>query len=63
MDCDNIIKGVIDALQSGGVIRNDNQIEDLRIRRIKTGYEPNVSVRLTDPVSEAFLSGLFGGLP
>lgn len=34
-DIDNVLKALLDALQYAGVYRNDGQIEDLRVRKVR----------------------------
>ena len=44
IDLDNALAGVFDALQAGGVVRNDYQIEELSAMRARDNDNPRVVV-------------------
>ena len=46
-DLDNLFKAVLDSLQKAGVIRNDADIDDLRIKRSPKEARARVVVRIT----------------
>lgn len=45
-DMDNLLKAVLDALQ-GHAFRNDNQVDDARIRRVPFKGEPTTSITVS----------------
>lgn len=51
-DVDNVMKSLLDALQQGGVYRDDSQIDDLHIRRRECVPGGCVRVRLKPQESE-----------
>jgi crossover junction endodeoxyribonuclease RusA len=51
-DIDNLLKPTLDILQTYGVFVDDEQIDDLRIRRREISKTPNVRVHITEIESE-----------
>lgn len=47
-DTDNLLKGVLDALQHAGLYGDDSQIEDLHIRRRGVVHEGRLVVRIME---------------
>lgn len=56
-DLDNLLKGVLDGLHHAGVIRDDCDIDDLRVTRfaIRTGGE--LQIRISEMPGKATVSG------
>jgi crossover junction endodeoxyribonuclease RusA len=52
-DIDNLLKALLDALQAAGAYTDDNQVEDLRIRRREVVPRGGVLVTITETTSEA----------
>ena len=61
-DLDNLLKGLLDSLVHAGVLRDDSDIDDLRIRRFEIRPGGEVQLRISEIPGSATVSGqLFGG--
>lgn len=56
-DLDNLLKGLLDSLHHAGVIRDDSEIDDLRIRRFAIRPGGELQIRITEIRGEATESG------
>lgn len=56
-DLDNLLKGVLDALTFSGVIRDDADIDDLRITRFGARPPGQLQIRISEIPGEATQSG------
>ena len=60
-DLDNLLKGLLDSLVHAGVLADDSDIDDLRIRRFAIRSGGEIQLRITEIAGEATTSGqLFG---
>ena len=56
-DLDNLLKGLLDSLHHAGVIRDDSEIDDLRIRRFGIRPGGELQIRITEIPGAATESG------
>jgi Holliday junction resolvase RusA-like endonuclease len=48
VDCDNLIKGVLDALQAAGILANDSQVDETLSRKHHDPAAPRLEVTLEE---------------
>lgn len=56
-DLDNLLKGLLDALHHAGVIEDDSEIDDLRIRRFAIRSGGELQIRISEIPGAATESG------
>ena len=47
-DCDNLLKGILDSMEHGGVYEDDSQVRELSIKMMPPSKDPRVEIRIEE---------------